>query len=314
MVKIFIDPGHGGHDPGAIGANSNEKDNVLKVAKRIKTLLESAGHTVKMSRETDVYLTLSARSNMANIWKADYFVSLHDNSAIAKSATGFETFAHNGTVQSKTLAFQNAIHNAIAKDIGLRDRGKKRANFAVLRETRMPATLIEYGFISNPTDERILIYEVEKLARLTAKGIIDFVGGKLPVDNLDKGELTVSQYNELKKEIEQLKQQLNNNREVSLGFEKDWTWAKNKGLLDGSNPAKYVTREQLSAILHRFSKDNNLNSTTKKELKELFALLYEDKEFLEDHSEKISQMSDSDILNKFASFLNRFYKKFREEK
>src|SRR5690625_2263931 len=174
MAKIFIDAGHGGHDPGAVGSRSKEKDNVLKVAKRLKILLESHGHVVIMSRSTDVFIPLSERARMANAWGADYFVSLHNNAAIA-SATGFETFIYNGPVQSKTAGFQNAIHNAIIKGIGIRDRGKKRANFAVLRETRMPAVLIEYAFITNVNDENILINEVEKLAQLTANGIINYV-------------------------------------------------------------------------------------------------------------------------------------------
>lgn len=160
MSKILIDPGHGEHDPGAIGRHSKEKDNVLKVAKRLKTLLESHGHTVRLSRSTDVFLTLSDRAKMANNWGADFFVSLHNNAATS-NASGFETFIHNGPVQSKTLEFQNAIHNAIISGVGIQDRGKKRANFAVLRETKMPAVLIEYVFISNSNDERILIDEVE---------------------------------------------------------------------------------------------------------------------------------------------------------
>lgn len=180
MSKIFIDPGHGGQDPGAIGKRSKEKDNVLKVAIRLKALLESHGHIVKMSRSADVFLSLSERARLANAWGADYFVSLHNNAATA-TATGFETFIHNGPVQSKTAGFQNAIHTAIMKEIGIRDRGKKRANFAVLRETRMPAVLIEYAFISNVNDENILINEVEKLAQLTANGIVNYAGPNKPV-------------------------------------------------------------------------------------------------------------------------------------
>lgn len=179
MSKIYLDPGHGGQDPGAIGIRSKEKDNVLKVGMRLKTLLESYGHTVKMSRSTDVFIALSERARLANVWGADYFVSLHDNAATA-NVTGFETFIHNGPVQSKTSGFQDAIHNAIIKSIGIQDRGKKRANFAVLRETKMPAVLIEYAFISNTNDERILIDEVEKLAQLTANGIVNHVGGVKP--------------------------------------------------------------------------------------------------------------------------------------
>ncbi|GKV69868.1 hypothetical protein NCCP2716_23660 [Sporosarcina sp. NCCP-2716] len=178
MAKIFIDPGHGAHDPGAIGKKSKEKDNVLKVGLRLKTLLEAAGHIVKMSRSTDVFIPLSTRASMANSWGADYFVSLHNNSATA-AASGFETFIHSGPVQSKTSGFQAAIHKAIAAHISIKDRGQKRANYAVLRETRMPAVLIEYAFISNSSDEDILINKVEQLAQWTAEGITAYAGGSV---------------------------------------------------------------------------------------------------------------------------------------
>lgn len=178
MAKIFIDPGHGAHDPGAVGSKSKEKDNVLKVAKKIKKDLEALGHTVKLSRSTDVFLSLSERARQANAWGADVFISLHNNAATA-SATGFETFVFNGNISAKTRELQKSIHDEIMKEIGIRDRGKKRANFAVLRLSNMPAVLIEYAFISNKTDEKILINEVNKLARLTANGVSRFFGGKV---------------------------------------------------------------------------------------------------------------------------------------
>ena len=180
MSKIFIDPGHGGHDPGAVGKRSKEKDNVLKVALRLKTILEGYGHEVRLSRSTDVFIPLGERARLANAWGADYFFSLHDNSATA-SATGFETFVYNGSVSAATTKLQNAVHSSIANQIGIRDRGKKRANFAVLRLTHMPAVLVEYAFISNYNDETILIDEVEKLALLTAQGIVNHAGGKKDV-------------------------------------------------------------------------------------------------------------------------------------
>lgn len=178
MAKIFIDNGHGGHDPGAIGKNSREKDNVLKVGLRLGALLQSAGHQVRYSRTTDKFLSLSERARLANNWGADIFISLHNNSHNS-NASGFETFIYNGKVSSKTKSLQNNIHNAIASNIGINDRGKKTANFAVVRETKMPAVLIEYAFISNVSDERILINQVNDLAKWTANGVTNFAGGKV---------------------------------------------------------------------------------------------------------------------------------------
>src|SRR5699024_3477695 len=176
MAKVYRDLGHGGRDPGAVGKHSKESENVLKVGLELAKLLRSSGHSVKLSRTTDVYLTLTQRTNDANAWGADIFVSLHNNAASSASATGFETFIYNGSVSSNTPKLQNAIHDAIISEIGVRDRGKKRANFAVVRQSRMPAVLIEYAFITNINDEEILMNEVNKLARITAKGINDYFG------------------------------------------------------------------------------------------------------------------------------------------
>lgn len=178
MALIVIDIGHGGGDPGAIGKYTNEKDNVLKVGLRLKTLLEQSGHTVKLTRSTDVYLTLGRRSQLANQWKADFFISLHNNSAKNKQASGFETFIYNGKVSAKTIQLQKYVHRAISNELKIRDRGMKRANFAVLRTTEAPAVLIEYAFISNDDDEKILMNKVEQMAISTAQGIINYIGGK----------------------------------------------------------------------------------------------------------------------------------------
>lgn len=176
MSKIFLDAGHGAHDSGAVGKHSYEKDNVLKVALRVATLLRNAGHTVHLSRTTDVYLKLSERARRANAWGANYFISFHNN-ASTSNASGFETFIYNGSVSAATRKLQAAIHKSIINELKITDRGMKRANFAVLRETNMPSCLIEYGFISNDDDEQMLRTKVEQMAVSTAQGIVDYVGG-----------------------------------------------------------------------------------------------------------------------------------------
>lgn len=180
MAKIFLDAGHGGHDPGAIGKKSKEKDNALKVIKKLGAILKASGHTVKYSRTTDVFVTLPGRAKMANDWGADIFISAHNNSATA-TATGFETFIYNKTSNAKTKQLQKAVHNSIANQIGITDRGKKSANFAVVRQTNMPAVLIEYAFVSNKNDESILINQVDDLAKWTAEGVVAYFGGKVSV-------------------------------------------------------------------------------------------------------------------------------------
>ncbi|TVZ75389.1 N-acetylmuramoyl-L-alanine amidase [Aeribacillus composti] len=151
MVKIFIDPGHGGNDPGAVANGLKEKELTLKIAKKIQSLLgEYQNISVKLSRTTDVYLSLSQRADLANKCGADYFISVHIN---AGGGTGFESYIYNGSVSSATIAYQNVMHQEIMKAIsGVKDRGKKRANYAVLRETKMPAILTENLFIDNSSD------------------------------------------------------------------------------------------------------------------------------------------------------------------
>ncbi|QOR84762.1 N-acetylmuramoyl-L-alanine amidase [Geobacillus stearothermophilus] len=105
---------------------------------------------VHYTRTDDRFLELSERVAIANKLKADYFVSIHIN---AGGGTGFESYVYNGNVSAATVAYQNVIHQEIMKAIGnVKDRGKKRANYAVLRETKMPAILTENLFIDNPND------------------------------------------------------------------------------------------------------------------------------------------------------------------
>ncbi|EGL82041.1 cell wall hydrolase/autolysin [Caldalkalibacillus thermarum TA2.A1] len=174
-VKIFIDPGHGGHDSGAVSPiykHLFEKHLALEISLRVKQILEQeySGVTVKMSRMTDTYIPLSDRAKMANEWGADHFISIHHN---AGGGTGFESWIYSGKVSNVTLQKGQIIHDHIAKSLGVRDRGIKRGNFVVLRETQMPAILLELLFLDHPTDAALLNNPAyrEKIARAVAEGI-----------------------------------------------------------------------------------------------------------------------------------------------
>lgn len=159
MTKIYIDAGHGGKDSGATGNGLLEKNVVLDIAKRIgNKLKEYSDVEVMQSRTTDVFLELSERADKANQWGANCFISIHCNAFPTSSAKGFETYRYNGTVESGTVALQNVLHEEIMRQIGgnIEDRGKKSANFAVLRETHMAAILGENLFVSNSTDAALL--------------------------------------------------------------------------------------------------------------------------------------------------------------
>jgi N-acetylmuramoyl-L-alanine amidase len=151
MVRIVLDAGHGGHDPGAVVNGLKEKDLTFAIVKHIGCLLDDyEGVEVHYTRTDDRFLELSERAAIANKLKADLFISVHIN---AGGGTGFESYIYNGNVSTATIAYQNVIHQEIIKAIGnVTDRGKKRANYAVLRETHMPAILTENLFIDNSRD------------------------------------------------------------------------------------------------------------------------------------------------------------------
>lgn len=155
MKKVFIDPGHGGKDPGAVGNGLLEKNITLDISQRIKNYLVSnyENVSVKMSRTKDQTVSLSERTNQANRWKADLYVSIHIN---AGGGRGFESFIYNRQFKNKpqTEKCRTMIHNAVMDKVNWTDRGKKQANFHVLRETTMAAVLTESGFIDNREDAR----------------------------------------------------------------------------------------------------------------------------------------------------------------
>src|SRR5690606_5311641 len=131
---------------------------------------------------------------------------------------------------------------------------------------------------------------------------VDGIAGPLTMAAINnaiekKGDFSLSQYNELNKKIEALESKLGTDRAVSSSFVEDWKWATDKGLLDGSRPSHPVTREQLSAVLHRYNQDNSLTGTAKKDLKILLEKAFNKGVFSEDHSEKVETMPEHQIIN-----------------
>lgn len=171
---IVLDPGHGGKDPGACGNGLQEAVITLAVCKLMKTELERHGFTVIMTREDDRYLTLSERAEIANRAGAHLFISDHCNSAAGNTATGVETFVHPNEVSGANLSVN--ISNRLSSVLGLRNRGAKEANFAVLRQTKMSAILIENAFISTPADAAILRDRQKDIANAITTEVLAFYG------------------------------------------------------------------------------------------------------------------------------------------
>ena len=152
MLKIVIDPGHGGNDPGAVNGQLYEKHyNLVIAAETARYLNHNYSAAIHLTRIADTTMGLGQRADYANELKADYFVSIHVN---AGGGTGFESFIYTSTGPA-TPIFRNTLHNWVAdfyKSHGIRDRGKKTANFTVLGQTVMPAVLLENLFIDNEQD------------------------------------------------------------------------------------------------------------------------------------------------------------------
>lgn len=152
---VIIDPGHGGMDSGAIGTNGIlEKEVVMGIATeclRLNRTLFRDSLELYLTRYGDTLISLGDRGRLAKILKADAFVSIHCNQAPNKRAQGFEIFLSNRPLYSKSSILADALRERLNGLLGIHDRGTKRANFQVLRETygHCPAVLLEIGFISN---------------------------------------------------------------------------------------------------------------------------------------------------------------------
>jgi len=188
---IVIDPGHGGKDPGAVGRRGTlEKNVALNIAKELKSLLQERKYRVYLTREEDVYIRLKNRTRFANEKSADLFISIHCNAHHSASATGLETYYLSLASDESarlTAARENAeagmsikdldnlvsdilkdskmtessrlaecVQKHLVEEIGAVNRGVKRAPFVVLIGTKVPAILVEVGFMSNQRDERRL--------------------------------------------------------------------------------------------------------------------------------------------------------------
>ena len=176
--SVVIDPGHGGPDPGAIGIGGiRETDVVLEVSKIVKKLLSNKGVKVRLTRKDEVDLDLPPRVSFANNTNADIFVSIHANASRGKrrDINGLETFYFRGW-RGRLLA--KRIQKQILKvSPGSPDRGVKQGRFYVIKNTKMPAVLVEIGFLTGRIDSRRLekTSHRKRLAYAITKGILEYL-------------------------------------------------------------------------------------------------------------------------------------------
>jgi N-acetylmuramoyl-L-alanine amidase len=171
---VAIDPGHGGTDPGAIGVTGLvEKDVVLDVSLRLRAFLERQGVRVVMTRETDVFVDLGARVPIALREGATVFVSIHANASVRSVIRGVETYY----LKPEGMRLATLIQEELGRSLGLPDRGIRTANFKVLRDSPIPAVLVEIGYLTNPMDEALLRTPGfrDTVAQAIGRGILRFL-------------------------------------------------------------------------------------------------------------------------------------------
>ena len=188
--KIAIDPGHGGNDAGAIGPSGvMEKSVTLKVALELRRLLEAEGAEVIMTRETDTTVSskgakasdieeLGARCDVANRAGAEIFISIHADSFTRPEARGTTGYYYSKSSTGRGQKLADCIRRNLVEQLGTPSRGTQPCNFYVVKNTDMPATLIELGFISNKEEEKLLDSKegVQKAAQGIFDGIEDYFG------------------------------------------------------------------------------------------------------------------------------------------
>jgi N-acetylmuramoyl-L-alanine amidase len=174
--KIIIDAGHGGYDNGASYGDRKEKDEALRLALAVGDILERDGYDVAYTRTDDTYTSPTGKARIGNESGADFFVSIHRNSAASPNLyNGVQTLVYdeNGIKVDMAENINAELEKVGYKNIGI----EVRPNLAVLRRTAMPAVLVEVGFINSDTDNALLDSKFNETAYAIAKGIEKTLSG-----------------------------------------------------------------------------------------------------------------------------------------
>ncbi|ADI63277.1 N-acetylmuramoyl-L-alanine amidase [Trichormus azollae] len=174
-LLVVIDPGHGGKDPGAIGISGlEEKDIILPIGRRVAAILQQNGVQAVMTRDSDYFVSLPGRVEMAERANADVFVSIHANSAGANrpEISGLETYYYDNG-----LRLARTVHNRILQSLNIKDRRVRKARFYVLRKSSMPSILVETGYVTGREDAAKLSTSAyqNQMAEAIAQGILQYL-------------------------------------------------------------------------------------------------------------------------------------------
>lgn len=175
MALIVLDAGHGGANPGATYEGRRESDDALALTLAVGRLLEESGVDVYYTRTTDIYESPYHKAMEANAVGADYFVSIHRNSSpYPNQYTGVESLVYNtyGAAAGMAANINEQLEQAGFLNLGVNER----KNLVVLNSTRMPAVLVEVGFINTDADNRLFDERFDDIAEAIADGILQTLG------------------------------------------------------------------------------------------------------------------------------------------
>lgn len=169
--KIVLDAGHGGEDPGAVSMGRQEKDDNLRLTLAVGEILKENGMDVVYTRTTDVYQTPFQKAQIANEEMADYFISFHRNSSpVTNQYNGVETLVYDKS--GIKLEMAENINGAL-EEVGFQNLGvKARPGLVVLRRTKMPALLVEVGFINSTIDNQLFDDKFQEIAQAIAYAVL----------------------------------------------------------------------------------------------------------------------------------------------
>ncbi len=175
MTKIILDAGHGGNDPGAVYEGRSEKDDVLRLVLAVGALLEENGVEVAYTRTGDVYEKPFEKAQSANREGGDFFLSIHRNASPRENQySGVETLVYDRSGQKAALA--EAVNREL-EQLGFQNLGvKERPELVVLRRTKMPAALVEVGFLNTDADNERFDERFDEIAQAIANGILQIFG------------------------------------------------------------------------------------------------------------------------------------------
>lgn len=175
-MRILLDPGHGGHDPGAVSGGAVEKDITLDVCLSLGYRLRRSGINILFTRDRDAFISPTDRLGMIRAYQPHAFVSIHCNAALNPQAHGIETFYRD----DYDYPLAAAIHKSLIGMTEMNDRGVKNdikdinRKLAVLGDLTTPACLVEIGFITNATDLNEILTDRDKIVEALHDGIMNW--------------------------------------------------------------------------------------------------------------------------------------------